>query len=144
MADPLSVAASIAGLIALAGKLTTTVYSFQQSVGGAPESAQHVKEEVDRIRMVLSQVEQFLHTTNRQTGQSSAHMIYVQDFLRVVSDCALTFSSLDGLVDELVTGGQGILPRMKWAMKDKEIVKLAERLGRLGNTLGIMINLATW
>lgn len=54
----------------------------------------------------------------------------------------MTFCSLNEIIDELVAEERGIINRVKWALKEKEILKLAERLGRLQNTLGIMVNIA--
>lgn len=143
MTEPLSVAVAITGLVDISGKLITTLYSFQQSAG-APGSVKHVKDEVNRFQTMLAQVGPFLQTTNRQTGQSNAHRIHVQDFLRVITDCILTLLSLDGLIRQLVMGARGIITGVKWLKKETEILKLAERIERLSNGLEIMVNLATW
>lgn len=135
MSDPLSVAASVAGLIAVAGKLVSILY--QKSIAGAPDSAQLVREEIEGMRMVLTQMETFLRTAG-QSPAPNANLIQLHDFLRVVSDCVLTFSSLDKIIDDLSVGNKAPISRLKWVAREDEILKSLERLGRLKTTLGLM------
>lgn len=135
MSDPLSVAGSVAGLISLAASLGSTLYQFQQCTSDAPESARRCKQELDSMRDVFRNIELFI-----LTGSASAMHIQLNDFLRVITDCVLTFSGFETLMDELTAGTPGILSRAKWALKENEILKFVERMGRLQGTLSLMLS----
>lgn len=139
--DPLSITASVAGVITLVQKLTSEIYVLQQSVGSAPESARRIKEEVEGTRMVLTQVEHFINS-DYQGSAINAHLIHLKDLLQIISDCVLTFNALDSLMDDLIQPGSRFLTQVRRALKEKEILKTAERLGRLQITLGLMMSIS--
>lgn len=144
MSEPLSIGAGIAGLLSLSDKITTSISTFQDSVGrSAPESAHRLRHEICGLRVELSEVEGFLQTDSRQTEASNTRLIKVQDLLRVVTDCVLSLLALDILVQELVSGGYGILIRVRWAMKEKDVIAFTERLAQLKKALQTMTCLAT-
>ena len=60
MADPLSVAASIAGLLTVAGKISTVVIDLTSKSKAAPKDIENVRSSVETIRAVLLQLQLLL------------------------------------------------------------------------------------
>jgi hypothetical protein len=54
MADPISVAASVVGLLTAAAQISQTLYSVTRRVKKAPKECKPVRAEVDDIRNILS------------------------------------------------------------------------------------------
>lgn len=60
MTDPLSVAASVTSLVALAGATSTTFYQFFHSIHEAPSSARELASGLFSLNVVVSQVQEVL------------------------------------------------------------------------------------
>ena len=61
--DPLSVLASVTGILAVAAKITTVVTELIQSVGDVPASTRSVLTEISDLNLCLSQLMPFLRGT---------------------------------------------------------------------------------
>src|SRR5437762_13983446 len=57
--DPISVAASITGLLAVAAKLSSVFQGFVSSTNEAPSLARGVRDVIDDVALVLSQLQPF-------------------------------------------------------------------------------------
>lgn len=137
--EVLSVAASIANLIQLAQIIGSTVYRLHQGATGAPDSARRLRDELTAIKNVLYEVERFV---NDQTLSEHGVHVSVRNFLEVVSDCLLTFSALDHLIEELASENSGLIPRMRWALKERDVGKWTERLVRHQSILSLMLGIS--
>jgi hypothetical protein len=123
MADPLSAAASIAGLIALASEVVKACYrcyGFQKAVLHASESFKKVIEELQLLRKVLLDLEDVY---NRRTHELPS----VTGIMKELLDCKV---ELENFRDKLVlkTGELGVVDKLKWPRKEKEVASFIGRL----------------
>lgn len=68
MADPLSIAASIAGLLMAAAKITTVLTDLNSKSKAAPKDIEHVRSSVETIRGVLLQLQLLLLAERKSIG----------------------------------------------------------------------------
>src|SRR6188768_3659659 len=60
MADPLSIAASVAGLLTVAVKISAVISDFISSINDVPESARAALTAVEGMRLTLTSVKQLI------------------------------------------------------------------------------------
>lgn len=144
MSDPLSVAASIAGLLTLAGKITTVIVDLTSKSKAAPKDIQYVRTSIETIRAVLLQLQMLLLGRARVDRQRTS-LILVEQVVITLSACVSTFSELDVFVDTLNTDqSMGLLDRIRWATKASTIKELLDRLEAHKASLTLMTTILTW
>ncbi|KAL8904422.1 MAG: hypothetical protein Q9207_003285 [Kuettlingeria erythrocarpa] len=142
--DPLSIAASIIGLCTAAIQINAHLKRFVDSSKDAPASARHVLTEVTGIYACLSQLDAFL-SGRRESPSSRRSLVMLEQVVIVFTDCVSMFSELEQIIDSLKTNGpMRVVDRVKWAMKEKGILKLLTRLQTSKASLNLMLNILTW
>jgi hypothetical protein len=141
MAEPLSIASGIAGLISLSATVLTAGYNYLNGVSSAPEDFTSLIREIASLNVVLSQL--ISHSLLAQTVQQiGPHALVQQDILQ---DCERTLLNIQLLIRDCkpVGGhrGKNALNTLVWPLKQKEIIKNRERLSRLCANLHTTISI---
>lgn len=143
MADPLSVAASITGLIMAGIQITSTVGRFISNTTGAPVLAQTVSSEVHDFVRVLSSLQHIVLGSLGNMARTS--MIDVDELVITITACICTLSDLEKEVDCLaVIDNMSIRARLKWAWAASTISGLIERVQHHKLSLNLMLTILTW
>lgn len=143
MADPLSVVASIAGLIMAGIQITTTVGQFISNTTTAPVLARTVSSEVHNFVVVLASLQPIVLGSLNSVTRAS--MIDVDELVVTITACIFTLSDLEREVDGLaVTDNMGIRARLKWAWAEPSILGLIDRLQHHKMSLNLMLTILTW
>tara|TARA_R110002033_G_scaffold161672_1_gene198313 strand:- start:20 stop:454 length:435 start_codon:yes stop_codon:yes gene_type:complete len=142
MGDPLSVLASVVGILAAATKIASALSGIKSSLADAPRSIDHALSQVNGTKIALSAIEKLLQDTGGTlTGQVG--MIQVDDLVVTMTEAVLTFDELETLVAPFLgISTVAIRERMKWAWKDDQIESLLVRLDRHKSTLLLMLSIA--
>jgi cell division control protein 24 len=143
MADPLSVAASIAGLLSLAGQVYTTLDTFISNVHHAPSFANCIRIEVDSFRSSLNA----LHTLlSSWTAPPRRAALIPADFIVLTfTDATLLFSEIEAEVLPLVQlDGFNFVARSRWTLKKTQLETLVSRLQWQKLTLVLQLNILKW
>ena len=142
--DPLSVTASIVGILAAAAQVSSVLSTFVRNTKAAPKLAQAVLVEVNGLSAVLSQLQTYLLGT-ASSSKSRASLILVEQVIVTLTECVTTFSELE---DVLGTGRAendfGILDRVKWAMRDSKVSDIQRRLYSNKTSLTLMLTILQW
>ncbi|KAF8542752.1 hypothetical protein BDD12DRAFT_875843 [Trichophaea hybrida] len=144
MLDPLSLVASIVGLIAASAKVTAALYSFAGSASDVPGLAARIRTETEALNPIFSQ----LHALIQGSGQMLESDYSSVD--KLVTDLRSTFSQLEkvlanvrdtprGQVEGNVANNHRTWSRIKWAWKTPELRQLLEDLQRQKLSLTLMI-----
>ncbi|KAK1658242.1 hypothetical protein BDP55DRAFT_734236 [Colletotrichum godetiae] len=137
MADPLSIAGSVAGLLATAVKVYNTTSNFVSSAIDAPESAMQMFRIIEETKMTLSSVHKLLHSLDTFPS-SRKNMIQLDHLSIVITHSVLTLSKLESIVCQQ----DGLRSRMKWALwHEKKILALLPRLESQKSTLAVMVTI---
>ncbi|KAL8723569.1 MAG: hypothetical protein Q9181_007262 [Wetmoreana brouardii] len=126
--DPISVAASILGLLGAAAKVSEVLRDFVKGVKDAPRLAHRVSTEVEDLTLSFRRLQSFI-TSERLGRRSRAALITIDQLLIVLTHCVMTFSELETVLDGLKTRNSiFISPRLKWVAKEQTISRLLQRL----------------
>jgi hypothetical protein len=144
MADPLSVAASVVGLLTAGAQITKVLTQVIDKARGAPEECRRIRNHVDDIRNVLAQLQLFVTGTSRAL-RSRTSLILVDQVIVTLAACVTTFSELDTFAQGLHSEAEmGVLDRLRWASKQKDINDVLHRLESHKSSLSLMITILTW
>jgi hypothetical protein len=143
MGDPLSVAGSVVGLLTTAAQASKMLFNLTKRTRAAPQECLTLKLELDEFYSVLSQLQLFVFRTEKPS-QSGAARIMVDQVLTTLTACVTTFSALKALVEQLqLDQVDGILDRLRWVSKEKDIRELLSRLQRHKSSLSAMLSMLT-
>ena len=140
MADPLSIAAGVVGLLATARKVCTLLSGFVSSVADAPQLAHTALVTVNQLSFTLDSVGVLLQ---RLEGVPSSRrdMIRLDHLVLIFTQCVLTLSELESLLRR-VTGSA--LNRLRWNLAEKKIQRSTELLEKHQASMLLMLNVLQW
>ena len=139
MADPLSIAASIVGLIAATGKVYNAVSSLIATTAGAPSSAASTLEIVSDMRLTLAAVQSVIDSLDG-VPSSRKGLIQIDHLTIVITHAVVTISELE----ELVCKETDLAYRLRWAWNEKKVLELLPRLESQKSTLALMVSVLQW
>jgi hypothetical protein len=159
MTDPLSITASIAGLIGLSGQILTAInnlYTLAKSAKNAPDSIGRLQEEMEEMNRIFCQVQLFVSGTGKKKpSPSGLTMISLHDLVATLSGCVLVCSNLDKFLNEVqgitdpdakpITGVKLVWERVRWALwKESEVSIILQDLQRHKLSLSLMLGIVQW
>ena len=144
MADPLSVAASVVGLLTAAAQISQTLYNVTKRMKRAPKEIKDARTEVDDIRNVLSQLQLFVMGAAKASS-SRTSLILVEQVVATLAATVTTFSALDVFVETLDSDENlGLMDRVRWLMKEKDLKELISKLQLHKSSMSLMLTILTW
>lgn len=142
--DPLSVSASIIGILGAAAKVSSVLISFVQNTKAAPKLAQTVLSEVNGLSAILTHLQTYLLGA-ANPSRSRASLILVEQVIVTLTESVTTFSELeDALGTSKIDAEMGALDRVRWAMKESKISEIQGRLQSNKTSLNLMLNILQW
>lgn len=145
MAEPLSLAASIAGLVSLAGQLYTTLDKFISNVRDAPALAQTIPSEIKSFRNSLKALSDVLSSPSPPYSSQRGALISADYVVVSFTDAVLLFSQIDVVVIPLASFTEfNIAAKTQWARKKQKLNELASRLQWQKHTLVLQLKILRW
>lgn len=142
--DPLSVTASIVGILCAAAKVSSVLNTFVRNTKGAPKLAQAVLVEVNSLSAVLGQLQNYLLGA-ASSSKSRSSLILVEQVIVTLAECVTTFSELEDVLETgRIENDFKLLDRMKWAMKESKISDIQRRLQSNKTSLTLMLTILQW
>jgi hypothetical protein len=136
MADPLSIAASVIGVLSPASRVATVLGKLHD----APTDAYEIRAELVEIRLAVDVLRDLLR---RKAASSAAIGTYKQQLPITVEKIALLLESCESTISELDSLLRGLGPgksmrigqRYRWVSKEGDIGRLFQRLKSQRSTL---------
>ena len=141
--DPLSVSASIIGILGAAAKVSSVLITFVQNTKAAPKLAQTVLAEVNGLSAVLGHLQTYLIGV-ASPSKSRTSLILVKQFVVTLAEWVTTFSELEDLLGTSDHNDMAALDRMKWAMKESKVSDIQGRLQSNRSSLTLMLTILQW
>lgn len=141
MAEPLSIASGIAGLITLSAAVLTAGYNYVNSVSSAPADFKSLIRETASLNGLLSKFVSY-SPSDQKVQQIAFTPFLLQDLLQDFEEILCNIQSL--IRDCGLVGGsrrKNAINALLWPLKQKEIVKNRERLDRLCARLNTAISI---
>ncbi|CAG9982043.1 unnamed protein product [Clonostachys byssicola] len=141
--DPLSVAASIAGLTTAAGEVAKILKPYISAVSETvPQIALQVYAEVESTQTILSAVQRLINNLSLAKNTS---LIQVDDVVAILTDGVLVYSDLEEAVGELRTelpaDSIPLWSRLIWAHKESKMLSLLTRVQGFKSSTSLILNL---
>jgi hypothetical protein len=137
--DPLSVTASIAGILTAATQVATLLGKIKD----APKSISDVLTEVDDIKLIFSAFQEFIKKATKMRGGRSA-MIQIDDIVVMLTRTVLVFSELETLVSPLSKENNSYLNRVTWMRVEPGVIRLVNQLQRQKTSLTLLLQIIQW
>ena len=142
--DPLSIIASVAGILAVTTKLISTLTVFSKNVTRCPGSAQNILRETTDLHACVSQVQAFI-LGDQEAETSRMQLLMVEQLVVTLTHCVLTMSELDKVLDSLkINRAFTARSRLRWMRDEKNIAELLARLQASKISLNLMMTTLTW
>jgi hypothetical protein len=142
--DPLSITASVVGLLTAAGSVASILSKVKAAIGDAPRLMDQLLLQVNELETVFSVVNQFLVGITEAPRQRTS-MIQVDQLVATLTEAILTFSELGALIALLGEGSEiSMRRRMKLAWKDEKLSSIMLRLDRHKTSLSLMLTVVQW
>lgn len=127
----MSLIASVVALVQVTGKAATMGYGYAGAVKDAPKDIVKLSNELQTLGDVLKQ----LHQQTSGTTPPRALLPALEAPLR---ECAVEIKDLQSQV-KLRTGVKKLIHRLKWPLKEKETKDAISRIGRLTNSINLIL-----
>ncbi|KAK0616862.1 hypothetical protein B0T14DRAFT_589145 [Immersiella caudata] len=142
--DPLSVTASVAGILAAAAKVAGLI----GQVKDAPESVKAILSEVTHIQVVIGALQSFVNRSRRVDTERAA-LIQVENVVTVLTQTVLVFSELETLVTSVsALASEGRLSRLRsrvtWSWQQSAAVRLVGQLQQHKTSLSLLLQIMQW
>jgi len=142
--DPLFVIGSVVGIIAVTGKLTSSLVDFIRRERDAPASMHGILAELSALRACLSQLQPFMQGS-KQASRTRTSQISVEQLVTINTSCVLTLSELDKMMDSFkLERPFSLLDKMQWAKSEPKIRELVSRVRTSQSSLNMILAIFTW
>jgi hypothetical protein len=142
--DPLSILASVVGLLTAAGTVSSILNTIILKINDAPRLMGQVLSEVNDVEISLSAIHKFLLGMASAPKQRIA-LIQLNHLIAILTESVFTFSELEALVTPFAARSQIlIMVRVKWAWKEDTVLGIMQRLQRHKSSLSLMLNIVQW
>jgi hypothetical protein len=141
--DPLSVTASIVGLILSVAQVTSGVSIIQCVLSDAPRIDQLLSQ-ITEIETCLSTIQKFLDNI-RLASRERMVFIKVEHLVATLTQAVLTFSELEALVKKTVAGPRNaLILRINWTRRQNRLANIMLRLESHKSALSLMLSIVQW
>ncbi|KAF1957608.1 hypothetical protein CC80DRAFT_443975, partial [Byssothecium circinans] len=140
MGDPLSVAASIIGIIAAAGKVAETLEPLISNVKDTKNIARTIQTQIKDSRSILQALQRLLDDLE-QSPRRRRELIQIDQLRATLLDGTIIFSDLEPVVLQLGPANESLRNRVQWARKRDQLETFVSRLELFKSTITVMLNI---
>jgi len=142
--DPLSVAASIAGLLTAAGEVGKFLGPYISAAHETPKIAAQVYAEVRATTIILSALQQLSQNLGSVPAKY-ATLVTLDQVIAVLTDGVLLYSELEASLSSLPSEPPGTKPslqsRLRWARKEPVFVGVLTRLQGFKGSITLILSI---
>lgn len=138
--DPLSIAASLAGLVSLTSRVSRTIGSYCKSVKDARKDVQETAQELASMYDVLHQLDGLLRSQQLKTKIDSNSVL-----AKAIAVCGNNIERLSSKVQRLELDGLArVWEKLKWPFNEKEMQKILATLRKCAATFQFSLTIEGW
>jgi len=143
--DPLSVTASVVGLLAAAGKAYALLETIS-SIQNAPTTIRDAQREIRHTEIALRSLHRFLQKLDPEPFHHASdrlEMIQVDELRVVLADAMLLFSSFESMLQSLA-GRRRLRVSISWTRYTKQLDEHLGKVERYKSSLTFMLSILNW
>jgi cell division control protein 24 len=142
--DPLSVSASVAGLLTATQQISKLIRNVVASRRKGCKEINDIKSSLQTLQAILLQL-QVLLLGQTAVDRKRASMILVDEIIAILAACVMTYSDIHGCLKSIESDEQlNLLDSIRWAMKTKEMTEFLRALESHKTSLSLIVNILTW
>ena len=142
--DPLSVTASITGIIVVATKLCDGITTLIKKERNAPPSMSALRHEVSDLSVCLVQIQPFIQN-DQSTPRSRRAAITVELVIVITTSCVVNLAKLEEILDSFrIDQPLATFDRMRWIKREPEINELMARVQASKVSLILILIIFKW
>jgi hypothetical protein len=144
--DPLSVAASIVGILAAAGKVSELLQAVIFTAKDAPQVVNALLCEVKEVQAALWSLQILLDDLSTSPPRRTA-LIQLDQLIATLTEAVLTFKQLESILEPMGVSGDQKFPlrtRLRWTRTGSTCLKIVDQLQRQKTSLSLMLNILQW
>ncbi|KAI1423152.1 hypothetical protein F5Y12DRAFT_716661 [Xylaria sp. FL1777] len=139
--DPLSVAASVVGLLAAGGQVTSLLFTVITKCKDSPTLARSILFEVADISAALGHLQDFISDRTKATSERG-NLILLDQLLTTLTGCVTTYSDIQFILTSLdISEDMGTFDRIKWMRQEERLNTLVQRLQSHKSSLTLMLTI---
>ena len=142
--DPLSIVASVTGILTVAAKISQVASNLVSAYGEAPPALQGIVVEMSGLSACLNELLPFL---DRKDAASKSQMmsVSVKQMVIIASSCVLAISELQKILDGFGNSKSlSTRTRLRWVSNEKRVITLRSRIQMSISSLNLMLNIFSW
>ena len=139
--DPISVAASVAGLVSLTIEASQIIASYCKAVKDAPKSIDRVHQELISLTSALQQLDEFLHSQRLKDTTFDQSAVLSTALKSCTGDVEVISNKLPKLKQD---GTSSRLERLKWPFGEKDLQKTLKALRGYTTTFQFSLTIEGW
>lgn len=141
--DPLSIAASVAGLVSLGAEAIKIIGEYYTSAKNAPKDIRNIKTELESLSIILQRLELLLRSG--KTGSNSFSFDTSSVLATALISCESKIREVTAKLERPKDGSAARMwERLKWPFSEKEVQKLLETLQRYIHTFQFSLTVEGW
>ena len=141
--DPLSVSASVAGLLTAAQQISSLVGNVLASRRNGSKEIDAIEGSLKTLRSILLQL-QVLLLGQVTVDRKRASMILVDEIIATLAACVMAFSDIHGCLKSTESDEQlDLFDSIRWARKKEEMAGFLRSLEAHKSSLSLIINILT-
>jgi len=148
--DPLSVTASVVGLLAAGTKVAGLLQSVRSSYQGSQSLATTALQEIKHLTAIFNQIQRYIEG-QAAISRDRADLIQLNDLVAILTDCVMTYSELASILEGLNIGRESNVgetfrtrDRLKLVREEQSIQSLIQRLQNQKGSLQLILQLIEW
>ncbi len=142
--EPLSVAASIIGVLATSAKIVTILTALIRKEKHAPQSLHRVLTEVSELNTCLAQLAPLIQGA-KSTDRSHKDAITMEHVVVLSTSLVLNMSELDKTLDSYnLRDKMSKFNRMHWLMDEAKILEILNSVRASKASLNLILTVFTW
>ena len=142
--DPLSVIASITGILAVVAKITTALAVFIDKDRNAPTSVRRMLTELSDLRVCLAKLMPFIQGT-RNADKARKDAISVEDVVAISTSLVMNISELDKILDSFnLDVPMSPVARLRWIKNEEKVDDILTHVRASKSSLNLILTIFTW
>ena len=139
--DPLSLSASVTGLLEAAGRLSSML-QFLSTIQNSPNVLMDCRLEIYQVKIALQSLDRYIHRI-RLISPQRTKLIQIDNLIITLSEAMMTFFGFEDILRRLeeMSKGQALV---SWIRYSKPIKDHLARIQRLKTSLNMMLVIVQW
>ncbi len=135
MADPLSIAVSVASIVGVGVRISTGLYDICETISSAPDDIEDIASDITSLVVVVDELGKIFAAPGRVYSQKLESSL-----LNIIKRCRLVFREINRMTEKTIGAEKMKLQsKIAWLFRKTKVQELKASLESLKSTMGLML-----